>query len=80
MTTVIYMSQKGLMQAGGVFRCLSGLSCFNSLGNQPNQRFFESHKIPTSISDFQNYCLIVCIIIYNLYYNMNIVNSIHVTL
>ncbi len=27
-TTVIYMSQKGLMQAGGVFRCPSGLSCF----------------------------------------------------
>ncbi len=28
-TTVIYMSQKGLMQAGGVFRCPSGLSCSN---------------------------------------------------
>ncbi len=27
-TTVIYMSQEGLMQAGGVFHCLSGLSCF----------------------------------------------------
>ncbi len=27
-TMVIYMSQKGLRQAGGVFRCLSGLSCF----------------------------------------------------
>ena len=26
-TTVIYMSQEGLMQAGGVFHCLSGLSC-----------------------------------------------------
>ncbi len=26
-STVIYMSQKGLMQAGGVFRCPSGLSC-----------------------------------------------------
>ncbi len=26
-TMVIYMSQKGLRQAGGVFRCLSGLSC-----------------------------------------------------
>ncbi len=25
---VIYMSQKGLRQAGGVFCCLSGLSCF----------------------------------------------------
>ncbi len=27
-TTVIYTSQKGLMQAGGVFRCPSGLSCY----------------------------------------------------
>ncbi len=26
-TTVIYMSQKGLMQAGGVFRCPRGPSC-----------------------------------------------------
>ncbi len=26
-TTVIYVSQKRLMQAGGVFRCPSGLSC-----------------------------------------------------
>ncbi len=25
----IYMSQKGLRQAGGVFRCLSGLSSFS---------------------------------------------------
>ncbi len=29
-TTVIYMSQKGLMQAGGVFCCPSGLSCIYS--------------------------------------------------
>ncbi len=27
-TMVIYMSQKGLRPAGGVFRCLIGLSCF----------------------------------------------------
>ncbi len=27
-TMVIYMSQKGLMQAGGVFHCPSGLSCW----------------------------------------------------
>ena len=30
-TTVIYMSQKGLMQAGGVFRCPSGVSCWTLL-------------------------------------------------
>ena len=29
-TTVVYMSQKGLMQAGGAFRCSSGLSCFHN--------------------------------------------------
>ncbi len=29
-TTIIYMSQKGLIQAGGVSRCPSGLSCFNA--------------------------------------------------
>ncbi len=28
-TTVIYLSQKGLMQAGGIFRCPSGLSCWS---------------------------------------------------
>ncbi len=27
-TTVIYLSQKGLMQPGGIFRCPSSLSCY----------------------------------------------------
>ncbi len=44
-TTVIYMSQKGLMQAGGVFSCPRGLSCYRYMSQRYEQWFNYQLKI-----------------------------------
>ncbi len=61
-TMVIYMSQKGLRQAGGVFCCLSGHSCWQLLLlvpgslNDAERRKVALTKMRYTIAKYRNMC------------------------